>query len=716
MLAQLSTLPRLFLRPVAILRGYRRGDLQPDLVAGITVAIISLPQAIAYGLVAGLTPQMGLYTAIVAPIVGALWGSSRQLQSSPTTALSLLVFASLSATTARGDTPNVLVAAGLLAVVAGLFQLIMGVARLGMLVNFVSDAVIVGFAAGAGIQIASGEFRPLFGVNFTSRNLPQTLERLALNLPQTHVPTLLLGLGTLLLMLALRRWKPKWPATVICLVIASVVLFLLRLDRLGVKVIGRLPRSFPPPTALPIFNLTLLAELAPGAMAIAALGLIQSMATARSLAAQTGERLDNNQEFVGQGLSNIACGFLSGYPAGGSLSCSAINAEAGARTPVAALLSGVFTLVGMVALAPFGVYLPRAALSGVLIVVGFAMINRRQIVHIWRSSRGDAWIMLATFLGTLFLRIDFAVLAGILMSLAYYILKTSAPRVSPMVPDANFRHWVVQGERPACPQLAIMDVRGDLYFGAVSHIDEAIHQHRAKHPTQRFLLLRMHSVNYCDISGIRMLESIVRAYREQHGDVFMVRVQESVLRLMRVTGFYDHLGADHFLPEDEAVEHLFYKVLDPAICIYESGVRVFRECQNLPRPEYAIQIPLQAAMAGGGIIRQDGLPTVAPRTLWQQLHSPTPPLVVDVREPREYKQGHIPQAQLAPLSTLLKEPPDLTNDRPVVLVCRTGRRSARAASLIKANGSQGVAVLEGGMLAWEAAGLLEAIDEPAQRR
>ena len=231
-----------------------------------------------------------------------------------------------------------------------------------------------------------------------------------------------------------------------------------------------------------------------------------------------------------------------------------------------------------------------------------------------------------------------------------------------------------------------------------------IHQHRARYPSQRFLLLRMHSADYCDISGIRMLESIVRLYRAPGGDVFMVRVGADVQRLMDAAGFTERLGIDHFLDEDTAIEYLFAKVLDPAICIYESGVRVFRECQNLPRPVYAIQIPLQLARPS------QATPTIAAAQLWQQLRGPTPPLVIDVPEPREYQHGHIPQAQLIPLPTLLASSPDLPRDRPVVLVCRGGRRSARAAAMLDSNGNAQIAVLEGGMLAWEAAGLLEAVE------
>ena len=703
MRASLRATPSLFLRPIQIAQSYHLADLRPDLVAGLTVAIISIPQAIAYALVAGLPPEMGLYAAIVIPIVAALWGSSSQVQSTPTTALSLLVLSSLSAE----FTPNsarFILAAGLLAVLAGLVQLIMGVARLGILVNFVSDAVIVGFAAGAGIQIAAGELRHLLGVTFTSSTLFGTLGQLALHLPQTHLPTFAVGLTALLAMVLVRRFKPTWPAPLISLAIATLALAALRLDTLGVRVIGALPRSLPPLTLPPLLDLSFVATLAPGALAVAALGLIQTMAIARTLATQTGERLDNNQEFVGQGLANIVTGVLSGYPGGGSLSCSAINAEAGARTPVAAILSGILTLGGMLVLAPLGAYLPRAALSGVLVVVGYAMVDRRKIAHIWRSSRGDAAIMLVTMLATLFLRIDFAVLAGILMSLAYYLLQTSAPRVVPVLPDERFRHFLPQPQKPMCPQLGIMDIAGDLYFGAVSHIEEIVRQHRASYASQRYLLLRMHSVDYCDISGIRMLESLVRLYRGQGGDIFMVRVTERVRRLMDATGFTDQLGADHLLNEDDAIEYLFYKVLDPAICIYESGVRVFRECQNLPRPDYAVQIPLQLAPP------TKPAPTIAAAHLWQQLRSAAPPLVIDVREPREFQHGHIPQAQLMPLPTLLAGPLKLPRDRPLVLVCRGGRRSARAAAVLASAGYADIVILEGGMLAWQAAGLLEAIE------
>lgn len=691
------------LRPAAIWRANSLFRFRSDVVAGLTVAVVVLPQALAYGVAAGLLPAMGLYTAVVASIVAGLWGSSNQVLTSATNVISLLVFSSLSAIFIPG-TPEFIVAAGLTAVLAGVLQLSMGLAQLGMLVNFISDSLIVGFAAGAGILLASNELRYLLGLSFASRSLVETAQGLWVNLPQTSLLTLAIGVATIVILLVIRKLRPKWPAIVISLGVVCAVVYAFALYDAGVKVIGPLPQSLPPFQSLPIFDLELIAGVAPGALAIAAVGLIQTMAIARTMSAATGQQLDNNQEFVGQGLANIACGFFSGYAASGSMSGSAINLQSGARSALAAVWCGAIILVGMFLLAPLGAYLPRAALSGVLIVIGIGMVDHKKMAHIWRSSRGDAIIMLATFATSLLLRIDFAVLIGILMSLAYYILQTSAPKVNPVVPDEAFRHFVHQPDKPECPQLGILDILGDLYFGAANNVEKAVRAHRRAHPTQRFLLLRMHSVQHCDITGIGALRSLVRAYRDEGGDVFMVRVNPAILHLMQASGFVDYLGADHFLAEDNAIEYLFYHVLDPAVCIYESDVRVFRECQNLPRYISPVEITLPAHLAAIDV------PLIEPRLLWQQLHQPSPPLVIDVREPREFQQGHIPQAQLMPLPALLKAQPPLPRDRPIVFVCRMGRRSTRVAQLYRHAGYDNVAVLERGMQGWEAARLLEAVE------
>ncbi|RME83907.1 MAG: STAS domain-containing protein, partial [Caldilineae bacterium] len=442
-----------------------------------------------------------------------------------------------------------------------------------------------------------------------------------------------------------------------------------------------------------------------GALAIAAIGLVQATAISRSIAAKSGQRLDYNQEFIGQGMASLACGFLSGYVTTGSFLRSAINYEAGARTSVAAALSGIFLFAIVFFFAPFAVYVPRAALAAVVIVAAYNMVNRAEMIRIWRSTRGDSAIMVTTLVATLFLPLQFAVLSGILMSLAYYLLKTSTPQVLTVLPDASFKHLTHQPEKPQCPQLAVIEIRGDLYFGAVNHVEERILENKLRHPEQRYLLLRMQNVQHLDISGVHMLESLTRAYREEGGDVYLTKVRPHVLERMQSTGFDAELGEDHFLEEDEAISYLFYHALDPAACIYECDTRAFRECQNLPRPDMTLPLPPESADMGGTF------EYVAPRELYRELKEPHPPLVIDVREAREWQRGHIPQARWIPLSKLLTDPPDLPADTPIVLVCRTTRRSRRAAQALRQRGLDNIRILQGGMLGWADAHLLEAVED-----
>jgi len=693
----------LFLRPVYLLRAYQRANLQPDMLAGLTVAVVLLPQAIVFSLLAGLPPQMGIYTAVMAGIVGALWGSSSHLNSGPTNSASVLVLSILAPLAAPG-TPPFMAAAGVLAVMAGLLRIAMGLARLGILVNFVSDSVIVGFTAGAGVLVAVGEVRHLLRLDFSPSGLLDNVLKLAQTASQTHPLSLALGLGAAGLILALKRLDRRLPGPLIALLLAGLVVALFNLAAAGVKIIGQLPGGFPPLAHLPLLDLELIGHLSTGALAVAAIGLVEATSIARSIASQSGERLNSNQEFVGQGMANIAAGLFSGYPASGSFNRSALNLESKARSPMSNVFASLFVLIATLLLGPLVAFVPRAALAGVLIVGAYGMIDRKEMQRIWRGARGDTLIMIVTLLATLLLPLQFAVLSGILMSLAYYLLKTSMPQVRSVVPDAHFRHWIFQPDKPVCPQLSVVDILGDLYFGAASHVEESVRALRAQHPTQRYLLLRMQSVDHCDISGIHALESIMRLYREGGGDVYFTRVRESVLALMKSTAFFQAVGADHFLGEDNAVEYLFYHVLDPAICIYESDVRVFRECQNLPRPEYGVPIILHTDIPAGLLTE------IEPRTLWERLRSQAPPVVVDVRQPREFKRGHIAQAQNIPLVDLLTQPLTLPHDRMIVLACRSGRRSSRATYALHNQGYNNCAVLHGGMQAWEEAGLLEAVD------
>ena len=309
-----------FTRPAEVVRGFRKEALRPDLIAGLTVAVVLLPQAIAYAFITQVPPQVGLYTAIVAAIVGALWGSSNQLHTGPTSTASLLMFAALLAVAEPGSARYV-AAAGVLAVMVGIFRLVLGLARLGLLVNFVSDSVIIGFTTGAAVLIWVSQVSALLRLDLpTSSSLTVTMANAIQHLGETHLPSLLLGAGVVLLIAVLRRVNRKLPGPLIAMVLAAACVAFFRLSEQGIKTMGKVSAGLPPLISLPLFDLELVGQLAGPALAIGAIGLVEAMSAARSIASQTGQRLDSNQEFVGQGLANIASGFFSGYAGKGAFS------------------------------------------------------------------------------------------------------------------------------------------------------------------------------------------------------------------------------------------------------------------------------------------------------------------------------------------------------------------------------------------------------------
>ncbi len=692
-----------FAQPVRILRDYRLPDLRFDLMAGLTVAAIMLPQAMVFAFIAGMPPVTGLYTAILGSIVAALWGSSHQAQSGPTNTHSLLTL-SVTMTVATMGTPEFLAAAGMLTLMVGVFRLLVGVTRLGVLANFVSDSVIVGFTAGAGVLIAINQLPHLLGLRVPrGSGFTEMIHQVFVHLTETHPYSAILGLSAILIIILLSRINNRIPGPLIAIVLSAIAVGLFGLDERGVSVIGELPRGLPPLARLPITDWDLIGRLSTGALAVGAIGLVQTTSITRSISSLTRQRVDSNQEFVAQGLANIASALFSGFLVTTSFNRSALNLQSGARTQLAAAFSGVFVLIGMLAFAPYAAFIPNAALAGVLMVIAYRMVDIPEIKRLLQGGRGDALIMVTTLLATLFMPLEFAVLLGISMSLGRYILRTSTPQVLPVVPDESYKHLVYAPEKPECPQLVVIEIRGDLYFGAVNHIEKMILAHMRQHPEQVFLLLRMQNVQVIDISGIHMLEFLLSTFREAGGDLFLVKVRGPVFERMKNLGFVTRLGEDHFLEEDEAISYLFYHVLDPAICVYECDVRVFAECQNLPRPTEHLPIP--------HVVSPDfSLPTITPLELYQALKEPAPPLVIDVREPREFRRSHIPQALNVPLSRILEHLERLPREQTLVLVARTERRARRAAAALKQEGFSNLMVLKGGMMAWESADLLTAVE------
>jgi SulP family sulfate permease len=693
---------RSFARPLEIVRGYRRRYLRPDLVAGATVAVLAIPQCIAYASIAGLPPTYGLYSAVVATIAGAIWGSSRHLSTGPTNAISILVLSILTPLAAIGA-PEYLVAASAMAVMVGALCIVFGFAGLGMLVNFASRSVLLGFTAGAGVLIAFGQLRNLSNIDIPrSTHLLTTVLNLARNIDEIHVISLVLGAVTVLLILVIDGFTRRLPGALLALVAMGAAVAALGVERLGIAVVGEVPRAMPRATEFEIgwmFERDVFGALLMGALAVAALGLVEAISIAREISRQSGEHLDVDQELIGQGMANIAAGLFSGYASSGSFTRSAVNFQSGARSQMSSVFCGLFILGGLLAFGPLAAYLPRASLAGLIMLIAYRMVDWRGIRRVMRGSRSETWIMVSTFVATLIVPLEFAVLAGIILSLAIYIYQSSMPTVEPVVPDESFTQFVVNPGAPVCPQLGVVRIDGSLFFGAASHVEDGLLENFEANPGQNVLLLNMHGVDRCDLSGIDILEGLLRLYRGAGGDLYLTHVRPHIRDFMRLTGFEHILGSDRFLEADDAIHYLFNEIIDSAVCCYECEYKVFAECQPLPKYSYDLRLPTSTGRLRFPLKHlkvvdfEDAVAEAGERAL-----------LIDVREPEEYERGHLPNSQLLPLKDLVGALETLPKDRPVFLVSRSGRRSTRAMRLMVESGFEEVFNLKGGVLSWMARG------------
>lgn len=564
-----------------------RRTIRSDIIAGLTGAIIVLPQGVAFAIIAGLPPQYGLYSAIVPAIIAALFGSSHHLISGPTTAISIVIFTTISPLAAPLS-PEYISMVLTLTFLAGLFQFGLGVARLGALVNFVSHSVVVGFTAGAAVLIATSQMSNIIGVTVPQKHSfihiwVDVLSRIS----EANLYVLSIAIVTLLVAVAFKVMLPRWPGMLVGMIAGSVMAVFLNASEHGVRLVGALPAHLPP-LSHPDLTTASLRQLAPAALAVAMLGLAEAVSIARSVATKSEQRIDSNQEFIGQGLSNIVGSFFSSYAASGSFTRTGVNFSAGAKTPMAAVFAAVSLALILLLIAPLTAYLPIPAMAGILLLVAYSLIDMHHIRRIIRTSRPEAVILLITFLSTLLVELEFAIYVGVILSLLLYLNRTSHPHFVTMVPNPESKRRsfinILHSPMLECPQLKVIRIDGSIFFGAVNHIAEEIDKLRKQAPEQCHILVIGSGINFIDVAGCEMLATEAHSLHLTGGKLYLSNLKSEVLEVLRRGGYLKQIGEENiFHSKTEAVRSIVAR-LDPQRCRY-CKARIFNECAQMPKED-----------------------------------------------------------------------------------------------------------------------------------
>lgn len=558
--------------------------MRADAFAGLTGATIVLPQAIAFAAIAGLPPEYGFYTAMMTPIIAALFGSSWHVISGPTTAISALVFGALSGSFTPGSAAFIQ-AAITLTFLVGVFQLALGLARLGALVDFVSHSVMVGFMAGAASLVTLSQVENALGIELPR---PDHIFKFIAALWQ-HAPTadwrsLLIASISLMAGIISRKYFPKLPNYLVALLLGAIVCLALDGAANGVKLIGAIP-SIVPGLSMPSFDLDHLGDLAPAAFAIALVGLLEAVSIARAIAIKSGQDLDGNQEFIGQGLSNTFGSFFQCYAGSGSFTRSGVNYDAGAKTPLSAVMGAVFLFLILLLVAPLFAFVPIPAMAGVIILVALKLIDFKELWHIMETSRSETIIAIITFISTVFIDLEFAIYIGVMLSFLIFLNKSAHPFVGIGAPDPDTPHKVfrsadVHGLKE-CPQLIFARLDGAFYFGSVEHVRRKFREFERKRPNQKHMLFMVKGAGEMDLPAAELMIEEARR-RKRRGGTFHVQAK-AVTAIQRLNRFHvsEALSTEHIhTSKGDAIAEIV-PTLDQSICA-TCTTRIFRECPPPP--------------------------------------------------------------------------------------------------------------------------------------
>ncbi len=531
-------------------QNYTRDDFQNDLVAGLIVAIMLVPQSMAYALLAGLPPQVGLYASILPLVIYGLLGTSRSLAVGPVAMVSLLVAAGIGPL-ANGDAGQAVSLAITLALMVGIIQTVMGLLRVGFLVNFLSHPVLSAFTSAAAILIGFSQLKSLLGIKvprfeFFYEQVIYLLQHLA----QLNWATLGLGgLGIIILLIFKQKVTGLWGklGPLVIIVVGVLLVSLLGLDTaFGVQVVGAVPAGLPPLT-MPSLNLEMFQALLPIALAISLVGYMESVSVAKSLASKRREKIDPDQELIGLGLANVGAAFTGGYPVTGGISRSVVNFAAGSRSGMASIITAGLVAVTVLFLTPLFSHLPNAMLAAIILVAVANMVDFKTAVRVWRYNRADGVAWWVTFGAVLMVGVETGILYGVAVSILLFIWRTSRPHVAVVgrVGESEIYRNVLRHEVQTWPAVIAMRIDQSLYFANTKYLEDCVLGRIADRPEVTDFVLICTAVNFIDASAVETLEALQVQLADAGVTLHLAAVKGPVLDQLKQSEFWNHFDESH---------------------------------------------------------------------------------------------------------------------------------------------------------------------------
>jgi SulP family sulfate permease len=560
--------------------------IRADIIAGVTVALVLIPQSMAYAQLAGLPPHYGLYASFLPPMVAAFFGSSRQLATGPVAVVSLMTASALQPLAAMGS-EGFLAYAVLLAILVGVFQFALGMLRLGILIDFLSHPVVVGFTNAGALIIATSQLGKLFGVSAekAEHHYETVWNTILAAIDHSHSATIIMAVLAFGIMIILKKYAPRVPAVLVAVVVTTVLSIYSDFELQQGKVVGTIPVGLPG-FEFPDFSFEVVGQLMSSAITISLIGFMEAISIAKAMAAKTRQRLDANQELVGQGLGNIVSGLFSGYPVSGSFSRSAVNINAGAMTGFSSIITGLVVGITLLWLTPLLYSLPQATLAAVIIMAVINLIKIEPIIHAWKVQPHDGIVAVITFALTLLWapHLDKGIMAGIGLSLILYLFRSMRPRFAVLsrYKDGTMRDITVYKELKTSDKISLVRFDGSLYFANAGYFETKVIELVARNPKVKFLIIDGQGVNEIDATGEEVMRHLHQRLKTAGIQMLTARMKKQILDVMRRGGLRTEISeASCCFPRiQHALEYAWNELGDE----YDRSTCPLRERRGKPKP------------------------------------------------------------------------------------------------------------------------------------